>query len=132
MDVEGWLRRLGMEQYASAFRDNAIDAEVLPRLTAEDLKDIGVAAVGHRRKLLDAIAALGVVPAPLEALPRLLLLRLARRTKPSAGRSPSCSAILSARPAWRPKLDAEDWRELGRRLSRRGFEGGDASTAATS
>src|SRR5436305_10913082 len=66
MDVEDWLRRLGLEQYAAAFRDNAIDAEVLPRLTAEDLKDIGIPAVGHRRKLLDAIAALGAVPPPLE------------------------------------------------------------------
>jgi hypothetical protein len=41
------------------FRDNEIDGEVLPKLTSEDLREIGVAAVGHRRKLLDAIAALG-------------------------------------------------------------------------
>ncbi len=58
LDVTDWLRRLGLEQYASAFRDNAIDAEVLPSLTAEDLKDIGVTLVGHRRRLLDAIAGL--------------------------------------------------------------------------
>jgi SAM domain (Sterile alpha motif) len=62
MEVEGWLQRLGLEQYASAFRDNAIDVEVLPRLTAEDLKDIGVGMVDQRRKLLDAIAALGAGP----------------------------------------------------------------------
>ena len=43
-----------------AFRDNEIDWEVLPKLTSEDLKEIGVSALGHRRKLLDAIAALGV------------------------------------------------------------------------
>ena len=58
LDVADWLRGLGLEQYASAFRDNAIDAEVLPSLTAEDLRDIGVTLVGHRRRLLDAIAGL--------------------------------------------------------------------------
>jgi class 3 adenylate cyclase/predicted ATPase len=58
MDVSSWLRDLGMENYAQAFRANDIDAEVLPRLTAEDLVAIGVTSVGHRRKLLDAIAVL--------------------------------------------------------------------------
>jgi class 3 adenylate cyclase len=59
MDLGGWLRSLGLGQYEAAFRDNAIDDTVLPRLTAEDLKDLGVSIVGHRRKLLDAITALG-------------------------------------------------------------------------
>jgi class 3 adenylate cyclase len=58
MDLGGWLRSLGLEQYEAAFRDNAINEKVLPRLTAEDLKDLGVVIVGHRRTLLDAIAAL--------------------------------------------------------------------------
>ena len=58
MDVAAWLRRLGLGQYGQAFRDNAVDGEVLASLTPEDLKDLGVAAVGHRRRLLDAIAAL--------------------------------------------------------------------------
>ena len=58
MDIDGWLRTLGLGQYEAAFRDNAIDEKVLPRLTAEDLKELGVAALGHRRKLLDAIAVL--------------------------------------------------------------------------
>jgi class 3 adenylate cyclase len=58
MDVGGWLRRLGLEQYEAAFRENRIDDRVLPRLTAEDLKELGVGFVGDRRKLLDAIAAL--------------------------------------------------------------------------
>jgi class 3 adenylate cyclase/tetratricopeptide (TPR) repeat protein len=57
-EITDWLRELGLEQYAPAFRDNAIDARVLPSLTAEDLKDLGVTLVGHRRRLLDAIAAL--------------------------------------------------------------------------
>src|ERR1700724_461756 len=58
MEVGGWLRRLGLEQYEASFRENKIDDTVLPGLTAEDLKDLGVGFVGHRRKLLDAIAAL--------------------------------------------------------------------------
>ncbi len=58
MDVGGWLRSLGFDQYEANFRDNKIDADVLPQLTADDLKDIGVSAVGDRRRLLAAIAAL--------------------------------------------------------------------------
>jgi len=64
VDVAVWLRGLGLEHYEPAFRDNRIDAEVLPKLTVDDLKDIGVAAVGDRRKLLDAIAALRIAPPP--------------------------------------------------------------------
>ena len=59
MDIAAWLRGLGLEQYAPAFRDNDVDGEVLPDLTADDLISIGVTSVGHRRKLLAAIAALG-------------------------------------------------------------------------
>ena len=58
MDIVVWLRSLGLGKYEAAFRENEIDETVLPGLTAEDLKELGVAAVGHRRKLLDAIAAL--------------------------------------------------------------------------
>jgi len=58
MDVIVWLRSLGLGQYEAAFRENEIDDTVLPGLTAEDLKDLGVGIVGHRRKILDAIAAL--------------------------------------------------------------------------
>src|ERR1700745_3443421 len=58
MDVVVWLRSLGLEEYEEAFRDNNIDERVLPNLTQEDLKEIGVGPVGHRRVLLDAIAAL--------------------------------------------------------------------------
>jgi class 3 adenylate cyclase len=58
MDLDGWLRSLGLERYEGAFRENDIDETVLTNLTAEDLKELGVTAIGHRRKLLDAIAAL--------------------------------------------------------------------------
>ena len=64
MDVADWLRKLGLEQYEPAFRANEIDERVLPRLTAEDLKDLGVSLVGHRRRLLDAIAALNPLSNP--------------------------------------------------------------------
>ena len=62
MDVAAWLRGLVLEQYAPAFRDNDVDGEVLPELTADDLISIGVTSVGHRRKLLAVIAALGAEP----------------------------------------------------------------------
>ncbi len=55
MDIGQWLRGLGLQSYEQAFRDNGIDFDVLPRLTADDLREIGVLAVGHRRKILDAI-----------------------------------------------------------------------------
>jgi class 3 adenylate cyclase/ABC-type lipoprotein export system ATPase subunit len=58
MDVVVWLRSLGLGKYEAAFRDNEVDDSVLPNLTAEDLKELGVTALGHRRKLLDAISAL--------------------------------------------------------------------------
>src|ERR1700722_10358372 len=64
-----WLRQLGLEQYARAFRENDIDAAILPELTADDLIGLGVASIGHRRKLLAAIAALrdATAPPPLTA-----------------------------------------------------------------
>ena len=58
MDIGGWLQRLGLERYEQAFRDNEVDFRVLPELTADDLKELGVTAVGHRRLLLKAIADL--------------------------------------------------------------------------
>ena len=85
MDIAAWLQDLGLERYVSTFCENEIDWEVLPKLTSEDLREIGVAAIGHRRKLLDAIAALGPeapaaavtaapsdAPAPVEAERRQL------------------------------------------------------------
>jgi hypothetical protein len=58
MDIVVWLRSLGLGKYEAVFRENDIDKTVLPNLTAEDLKELGVTSLGHRRKLLDAIAAL--------------------------------------------------------------------------
>src|ERR1700720_40447 len=58
MDVVVWLRGLGLGNYEAGFRENEIDETVLPSLTNGTLKELGVTAVGHRLKLLDAIAAL--------------------------------------------------------------------------
>src|SRR5438067_11713501 len=105
MDVGEWLRKLGLEQYEPAFRANEIDARVLPSLTAEDLKDLGVTLVGHRRRLLDAIAELGPdappaprsAPAPAEADRRQLTVMF-------------CDLVGSTALATR--LDPEDLREV--------------------
>lgn len=58
MDVADWLRQLGLERYQTAFRENDVGPAVLPSLTTEDLKELGITSVGHRRRLLAAIAAL--------------------------------------------------------------------------
>jgi len=63
LDIDGWLRGIGLAQYAEMFRANDIDIELLGRLTNDDLKDLGVVSFGHRKKLLEAIAELaGTVP----------------------------------------------------------------------
>ena len=71
MDTGGWLRSLGLGQYEANFRDNKIDADVLPQLTADDLKDLGVSAVGDRRRLLAAIAVLSVETPSASVVPSL-------------------------------------------------------------
>ena len=109
MDVGGWLRGLGLGQYEEKFRDNKIDADLLPRLTVDDLKDIGVSVVGDRRRLLDAIAVIaGAGPAsPAKSTP-------SKGVPASAERRPItvmfCDLVGSTSLA--AKLDAEDWRNL--------------------
>jgi class 3 adenylate cyclase/tetratricopeptide (TPR) repeat protein len=69
MNIAAWLHGLGLGQYEQVFRENDIDAEVLAHLTGDDLIGVGVTSVGHRRKLLAAIAAWrdGTAPTPLPA-----------------------------------------------------------------
>ena len=95
MDVSAWLKNLGLGQYEAAFRDNAIDGDLLPSLTAEDLRDLGVTIVGHRRKLLDAMAALGAASKP--ALP----------PSPSSPTATLPAPAVSPRPEPRSGTDAE-------------------------
>ena len=114
MDIAAWLRELGLERYEQAFRENEIDAEILPKLTAEDLKDIGVTIVGHRRKLLEAIAALAqpalapqVEPSdPVEASPTARPAEAERRQLTVLFCDLVGSTALSA------QLDPEDMREV--------------------
>jgi class 3 adenylate cyclase/predicted ATPase len=114
MDVGGWLRGLGLEQYEAKFRDNKVDAAVLPQLTADDLKDIGVAAVGDRRRLLGAIAALAGATA--SASPTAFASKPSAQggAEVSAERRPItvmfCDLVGSTGLA--AKLDPEDWRNL--------------------
>ena len=58
MNVRGWLEGLGLGQYADAFDANHIDAQLLRGLAGDDLRELGVASLGHRKRLLDAIANL--------------------------------------------------------------------------
>ena len=82
MDVRDWLRSLGLSEYESTFRDNQIDSEILPKLTGDDLKELGVMSVGHRRKLLSAIAELSRTIAEPAAVAKAI--RVARTLPPSA------------------------------------------------
>jgi class 3 adenylate cyclase len=110
MDLGGWLRSLGLEQYEAAFRENAIDDTVLLDLTENHLREIGI-PLGARLKLLKAIAALGA---------------RAEATSPSAGIAPSGPPIdvaerrqvtvmfcdLVGSTALSAQLDPEDLREV--------------------
>jgi class 3 adenylate cyclase len=110
MDIGAWLRRLGLEQYEAAFRENEIDDRVLPSLMVEDLKDLGVGIVGHRRWLLDAIAALcaeASEPAPLSDAPLATAKAGAERRQVTVMISDLVgSTVLSAH------IDPEDLREV--------------------
>ena len=119
MDVGGWLRSLGLERYEAAFRENEIDDTVLPNLTAEDLKDLGVGIVGHRRKLLDAIIVLRAdskAPPPSPAPPPSSTATTRTEPAPEAAGERRhvtvmfCDLVDSTGIAAR--LDAEEWRDL--------------------
>src|SRR6202048_3561383 len=113
MDVGDWLRKLGLEEYEAAFRENKIDDTVLPGLTAEDLKDLGVGFVGHRRKLLDAIATLRAeasAPTPVCDAP-LATDEAARDTAESRQVTVMFSDLVGS-TALSARLDPEDLREV--------------------
>ena len=101
MDIGTWLGGLGLARYEKAFRDNDIDADLLHSLTADDLRELGVGSIGHRRRLLDAIAALSAAPTnvtlPAEAERRQLTVLF-------------CD--LAGSTALASRLDPEDLREV--------------------
>ena len=117
MDVGVWLRSLGLAQYEAAFRDNEIDGAVLPELTVDDLKDLGVAIVGHRRKIMSAIEELNaaslagadaIKPPQTQAPPSV------GANSDGAERRPITILFcdLAGSTSLAAKLDAEDWRNL--------------------
>jgi class 3 adenylate cyclase len=113
MDIVVWLRSIGLGKYEAAFRENEIDETVLPSLTHETLKELGVTAVGHRLKLLDAIAALrsdgkpsAVDPATTSSTPSAPEDRAERRQVTVMFSDLVGSTALSAR------MDPEDLREV--------------------
>jgi class 3 adenylate cyclase/predicted ATPase len=110
MDVGDWLRALGLEQYEATFRDNAVDAEVLPGLTDADLVTLGL-PLGHRKRLLKAIADLGGVTLVAAEARR----RLADAAPPYSAERRQITVLfydLVDSTAISVRLDAEDWRNL--------------------
>ena len=108
LDIDAWLRGIGLGQYAELFRANDIEAELLPRLTADDLKDMGVASLGHRKKLLEAIAALGAATDTSSP-------HRAAAAPPSAAERRQLTVMfvdLVGSTALSAELDPEDMREL--------------------
>jgi class 3 adenylate cyclase len=116
MDIGEWARNLGLERYEAAFRENEIDEAVLPKLTQENLKELGVTALGNRLKLLDAITALRAEPhvepsvndaAAVSTTPNLSVADRAERRQVTVMFSDLVgSTALSAR------MDPEDLREV--------------------
>src|SRR6267154_3939129 len=111
LDIDGWLRGIGFAQYAEMFRANDIDIELLGRLTNDDLKDIGVVSLGHRKKLLEAIAGLAAAP---EAPSRTPVPAPAPKTQDTAERRQVTVMFsdLVGSTALSVRMDPEDLREV--------------------
>ena len=117
MDVGVWLRSLGLGQYEAAFRDNEIDGELLPKLTVDDLKDLGVDVVGHRRRIMSAIEALGGQLAAQAEAPKTAPAQSAVHTSAAAGTAERRQLTvmfsdLVGSTALSARLDPEDMREV--------------------
>jgi class 3 adenylate cyclase/predicted ATPase len=123
LNIDGWLRGIGLVQYAETFRANDIDGELLGRLTNDDLKDIGVVSFGHRKKLLEAIAALGGAPAAaaasLPVMPAPILAAIAppliSASIEAAGERRYLTVMfcdLVGSTSISAQLDAEEWRDI--------------------
>jgi class 3 adenylate cyclase len=120
MNVADWLQALGLEQYEAAFRENEVDVEVLPTLTGDELKDMGVSSIRHRRRLLEAIAALrskafgAETPAQVSPFPPRDLGGQPGDSETTAERRPLsvmfCDLVGST--ALSSRLDPEDLREV--------------------
>ena len=115
MDVGGWLRGLGLGQFEATFRESEIDFDVLPELTEPDLEKLGV-PLGHRKRLLKAIASLGATAAlgPAPAQPPTAQ-AIAPPTPETAGERRHLTVMfcdLVGSTSISAQLDAEEWRDL--------------------
>jgi len=113
LDIDSWLDRIGLGQYAGVFRSNEIDASLVRGLTGDELKEMGIAALGHRKKLLDAIAALG--PAPESAAAGPVSPKPVADALSSAAERRQLTVMfvdLVGSTALSAQLDPEDMREL--------------------
>jgi hypothetical protein len=136
--IADWLKTLGMSEYAERFAENAVDFSVLPDLTDQDLEKLGV-LLGHRRKLLRAIAELGAAPATA-SVPPAPPPPDARAPLPAGAAPPLlagerryltvlfCDLVDSTGIS--AQLDAEEWRGGGRAPQARLFPGGRGALAA--
>src|SRR6516165_10759492 len=112
MDIVVWLRGLGLGRYEAAFRDNEIDETVLPSLTHENLKELGVTALGHRLKLLDAIAALRAdTSAKAACVDATIAQRVAREDHAERRQVTVMFSDLVGWTALSARMDPEDLRE---------------------
>lgn len=125
-DIALWLAGIGMERYAAQFAANDIDSALLPRLGAADLQAIGVASLGHRLRILDAIAALVAVPGaapvvgppappPRDYTPRHLRERILQSRAALQGERKQVSVLfadIQGSMALAEQLDAEQWHRI--------------------
>jgi class 3 adenylate cyclase len=112
MDVVVWLRSLGLGKYEAAFRENEIDETVLRSLTHENLKELGVTALGHRLKLLDAIAALRADKGTDVPSADVLPLRVSPEDRAERRQVTVVFSDLVGSTALSARMDPEDLREL--------------------
>ena len=112
MEIGDWLRGFGLSQYEAAFRENSIDLEVLRKLTSEDLKDLGVVSVGHRRRLLAAIEELSSVGAATSAVARSAAAGIADATTAERRHLTVMIVDLVGSTPLAGRLDPEDMRDV--------------------
>ena len=112
--IADWLEKLGMSEYAEQFAENDIDLSVLVDLTDQDLKELGVASLGHRRKLLRAIADFEAIEKSAPAVAVAAAAPAAPRPLDTAERRQLtvmfCDLVGST--ALSARLDPEDMREI--------------------
>jgi class 3 adenylate cyclase/predicted ATPase len=112
LDIAAWLTGLGLERYRQVFLENEIDLAVLPKLTADDLKDMGVLIVGHRRKLLAAIAEMGAAPNSADVPPVTALGGISHQADAERRQLTVMFVDLVGSTPLAARLDAEELREV--------------------